>query len=52
MTCFVNFQQSFRPRLMGENDFRLISCEIMDKFRSNFESLLLVSSSVCPLVNN
>ena len=33
---------------MGENDFRLISCEIMDRFRSNFGSLLLVRSSVCP----
>ena len=52
MTCFVNFQQSFMHRLMSENDFRLISCEIMDKFRSNFGSLLLVSSSVFPLVNN
>ena len=34
---------------MGENDFRSISCEIMDRFRS---SLLLVRSSVCPFVNN
>ena len=24
---------------MGENDFRSISCEIMDRFRSNFGSL-------------
>ena len=28
---------------MGEkNDFRSISCEIMDRFRSNFGSLLLI----------
>ena len=32
---------------MGENDFRSISCEMMDRFRSNFGSLLLVHLSVC-----
>ena len=47
MTFFVHFLQSYRPWLMGENDFRSISCEIMDRFRSNFGSLLLVRSSVC-----
>ena len=42
----VNFQQSYRPWLMGENDFRSISCEIIDRFRSNFGSLLLVLLSI------
>ena len=32
---------------MGENDFRSISCEIIDRLRSKFGSLLLVRSSVC-----
>ena len=43
MTFFVNFQQSYRPSLMGENDFRSISCEIIDRFRSNFSSLMLLA---------
>ena len=46
MTFFINFQQNYRPWLMGENDLCSISCEIMDRFRSNFGSLLLVRSSV------
>ena len=33
---------------MVENDFRSISCEIMDRFRSNCGSILLVR----PFVNN
>ena len=31
---------------MDENDFPSISCEIMDRFRSNFGSLLMVCLSV------
>ena len=31
---------------MVEKDFRSISCEIMDMFRSNFGSILLVLPSV------
>ena len=30
---------------MGGNDFCSLSCEIMDRFRSNFGSLLLVTMS-------
>ena len=31
---------------MHENDFHSISCEIMDSFKSNFESLLLLRLSI------
>ena len=37
---------------MGENDFRSISCEMMDRFRSNFGTLLLARSSVYQFVIN
>ena len=37
---------------MGDNDFRSIFCEIMDRYRSYFGRLLLVHSSICPFVNN
>ena len=52
MTFFVKFLSSYGPCSIGENDFRSIFCEIMDRFRSNFGSLFLVQSSVCPFVNN
>ena len=31
MPFFVKSQQSYRPRLIGGNDLRSISCEIMDR---------------------